>query len=71
MKYRIKQVGDWYYPQVKKFGFFWINMNTGWDEYYKDIESAYYAIDIYINSKNKGKQVIIHQYGPKNHDGKE
>lgn len=71
MKYRIKQVGDWYYPQVKKFGFFWINMNIGWDEYYKDIESAYYAIAIYINKKNKGKQVVIHQYGPKNHDGKE
>lgn len=71
MKYRIKQIGDWYYPQIKKFGFLWVNINHGWDEYYKDIESAYYAIDIYINEKNKGKQVTIHQYGEKNHDGKE
>lgn len=71
MKYRIKQVGDWYYPQIKKFGFLWVNMNCGYDEYYKDIESACYAIDIYINEKSKGNQVTIHQYGEKNHNGKE
>lgn len=71
MKYRIKQVGDWYFPQIKKFGFIWVNINDGWDASYKDIESAYCAINIYINSKKKGKQVIIHQYGEKNYNGKE
>lgn len=60
MKYRIKQVGDWYYPQVKRFGLFWMNFEL--NENYHELGAAQSAIQSEILRTQKQKTVIIHEY---------
>lgn len=64
MEYRIKQVGDWYYPQVKKWGLFWVNMrsNDFMEMRYTEVGATDSAIRSVVLAAKKDKEVTIHQF---------
>lgn len=68
MSYRIKQVGEKYYPQYKFLGLFWINFKSGmagygyYDTVFWSLEEAQKCLEDNFSQEPVDKSVTIHKF---------
>lgn len=68
MRYRVKQVGNNYYPQHKFLWLFWCNFKSGmngigyYDTVFWSLEAAMNYLDEVTSNEKIDKSVSIHKY---------